>query len=396
MTPMAPRPNGAMRGIEELRRRAITLGFAVVSLLVFGLLGFLYWQLGHPILWAITLAVLFYPLHERFVTLLRGRERTAAVLSTLTAFLVIFVPAIFILANLIAEVRNLWPAVRDSLRPDAFEELASRLEASRFRALAHVLLSGDASAVTGGEPPVAGGAEVLEARLQEVALSVQEFLLERLRNVTRNIPGAVVSAAITIMAFFFFVLNGRRWGRVLRDALPLEPAHAERLVAIAAQTINVVFRGVVLTAGAQAAAAGAGYLVAGAPVPMLLTLATFVAALIPVVGSAAVWVPVAAGLLMAGHTAQAIGLAVYGTFFVSLLDNFLKPYLIGRGMKLPLLWLFLAILGGLKLFGFLGVILGPMLLSLALALARIYREGWREAQLERPFTVMRGEPEEPV
>jgi len=243
---------------------------------------------------------------------------------------------------------------------------------------------------------VAGGAEVLEARLQEVALSVQEFLLERLRNVTRNIPGAVVSAAITIMAFFFFVLNGRRWGRVLRDALPLEPAHAERLVAIAAQTINVVFRGVVLTAGAQAAAAGAGYLVAGAPVPMLLTLATFVAALIPVVGSAAVWVPVAAGLLMAGHTAQAIGLAVYGTFFVSLLDNFLKPYLIGRGMKLPLLWLFLAILGGLKLFGFLGVILGPMLLSLALALARIYREGWREAQLERPFTVMRGEPEEPV
>jgi predicted PurR-regulated permease PerM len=131
-----------------------------------------------------------------------------------------------------------------------------------------------------------------------------------------------------------------------------------------------------LTAAAQAILAGLGYWVAQAPTPVLLSLITFIAALVPFVGPVAVWLPVVIGLFIAGRTGAAIGLAVWGTLVVSLVDNTLRPYLIGREMKLPLLWLFLSILGALRVFGFLGVVVGPAALALAVACYRIYREGF--------------------
>jgi predicted PurR-regulated permease PerM len=265
-------------------------------------------------------------------------------------------------------VRNILPAVSDGLGPDTLQRTARALESSRFRALAHLL--------AGGDP--AGGADALQLKFHDVVASSQEFLLQRLKIAGRNLPGAFIQVGITIVGFYFFLRHGPAWVRGLEKALPLEREHAARLFAMAGQTINVVFRGVILTAACQAVAAGIGYWVAGAPLPVLLTVFTFVAAVIPVVGAAAVWVLVALGLFLAGHTGASIGLAIYGTLFVSLLDNVLRPLIIGRGMQLPLLWLFLAIVGGLKLFGFLGVVAGPMVLALAMAVYRIYQEGWRE------------------
>ena len=365
----APPRSGPATGVEELRRRAMALGFAVVALAILSLLFAIYWQLARPILWAGTLAVLFYPLHRLVVRGLWGRESVAAVVSTGVLLAVVIIPSVFVVISLAGEARDLWPRLRDGIGPGSFERMARLLEESRFRGLAHMLL--------GGDP--ASGAVALQAKLQDVALGAQEFLLQRLKSVTRNVPSVLLQVGVTIVTFYFFLRRGPVWARGVQKALPLERDHASRLFDIAAQTINVVFRGVLLTAGAQALAAGLGYWVAGAPLPVLLSLLTFLAAVIPVVGAAAAWVPVAIALFVSGRPEAGIGLAIYGTLVVSLLDNVLRPLIIGRGMKLPLLWLFLSILGGLKLFGFLGVVAGPMVLSLALAVYRIYQEGWTEA-----------------
>ena len=130
-------------------------------------------------------------------------------------------------------------------------------------------------------------------------------------------------------------------------------------------------------AAPQGLLAGLGYWVAGAQVPILLAIATFVGSLIPFIGAAAVWIPTCVVIYLSGHPWAALGLALWGALVVSLVDNFMKPILIGREMKLPVLWLFLAIIGGLKLFGFLGVIVGPAALALAFACYRIYTEGRR-------------------
>lgn len=352
-------------GVSEFRRRALAVGFGLSALLIFGLLIAIYLQLAYPILWATSLAVLFYPVHQRILTAVRQRATVAAVISTVLALAILFIPSVFAVMHLVAEVQNLWPSLRDSLGPVAFERVARAIESSSVRTPVHWLLGEGSSS----------GAEILQLRLEEAALSLQEFLMERLRLITRSAPAAFLQLGITVLAFFFFLKQGPSWSRQIQSALPLERAHSRRLFKIAGRTINAVFRGVILTAATQAVLAGLGYWAVGSPAPLLLSLMTFLAALVPFVGPVFIWLPTSIGLYLSGHTGEAIGLAAWGTLVVSLVDNFLRPYLIGREMRLPVLWLFLAILGGLRLFGFLGVVVGPAVLALALAFFRIYKEG---------------------
>ena len=357
-------PGGTGKGMTPGHRWALAIGFAVVALGILALLIAIYVQLAYPLLWAATLTVLVYPVHQRILRLLGGRSRLAASATTLLALAIVFIPAGFAFAHFIGEARNLWPSVRDSLGPANLEKAARWVEQSRFRALAHFLV---------GESP-GTGAEGLQTRFQDLAISLQDTLLDRLRSVSRSIPAMVVQIAVTLLSFFFFLKDGAGWVERIGDALPLDPRHVRRLVGITGQTINAVFRGVILTALIQAILAGLGYFVAGAPAPLVLSLFTFVTALIPFVGPVAIWLPTAIGLYAAGRIGPAIGLAIWGTGVVSIIDNTFRPYVIGRGTKLPLLWLLLAIVGGLKLFGFLGVVLGPAVLALAMACARIYQE----------------------
>ncbi len=356
-------------GVLELRRRALAFGFGFVTLGILALLVAIYMQIIREILWASTLAILFYPLHRKILQVVRGRSTAAAVISTVLSIAILFIPAVLITFNLIGEVQNLWPSVQESLGPDAYQSISRWLEESRLRGITHFLV--------GGQPDT--GPSVVEAELHKGAIWVQEFLLERLRSVTKSVPAAVVRMGITLLAFFFFLRRGPGWIDAIQGALPLEKEHSRRLFGIAGQTVNAVFRGVLLTAATQAVLAGMGFWIAGAKVPILLAFVTFIAALVPFVGPFVVWLPTAIVLFASGHRGAGIGLAIYGTLVVSLVDNFLRPYLIGREMKLPILWLFLSILGALKLFGFLGVVVGPAVLSLAFACYRIYTEGRKAA-----------------
>jgi len=351
-------------GVLEFRRRVLAVGFGLVVLTIFGVLAAIYLQFFHPIVWAASLAVLFYPLHRKILRLVRGHSTVAAVFSTTVSILVVFVPAGLVVFNLFAELREFWPTLQRSLSPETFSRLSNWLDESPFRAAARIALGARGESVGS-----------LELVLQDSALGLQEWFLDKLRGATRSLPAALVQGGITILAFFFFLRHGPGWIEKVETFLPLDRAYSTRLIQIAGRTISAVFRGVLLTAAAQAVLAGVGFAVAGAPFPVLLACVTFVAALVPFVGPVAIWLPTAIGLYLDGHHGAAIGLALWGTFVVSLIDNILRPYLIGRDMKLPLLWLFLSMLGGLKLMGLLGVVVGPAALSLAIACWRIYREG---------------------
>lgn len=363
-----PEPEPAISlGVLELRRRALAFGFAIVSLSIAALLIAIYLKLARQILWASTMAVLFYPLHLRILLLVRQRARLAAAISLVVSLAILFAPSVLILFNLVAEVQDLWPAIRSTLGPTTFESISRGLEESPMRGLARFLL---------GTPSDMGPAAV-EAQLHKAAISLQEFFINQLRVFTKSVPAAVLDFGITLLAFFFFLRHGSGWIEAIQNALPLEREHSRRLFGIAGQTINAVFRGVILTAATQAILAGLGFWVAGAAVPIFLASVTFLAALIPFVGPVAVWLPTSVVLALTGHLGAGVGLAIYGTLVVSLVDNFLRPYLIGRETKLPMLWLFLSILGALRLFGFLGVVVGPLALALAVAVYRIYTEGRR-------------------
>ncbi|MBK8232176.1 MAG: AI-2E family transporter [Candidatus Eisenbacteria bacterium] len=368
----APEPQGERRaergidGVLELRRRLLAFGFGLVALSILALLIAIYAQFLDPLLWAGSLAVLFYPLHRRILIALRGRPSAAALISTALMAALVLVPAGVLLIRLIGEVRNLWPGLQQAVRPESLARVSAWLETSPIRGVLTLFTSGST-------PDTAG----IESQLQQTVAWLQDWLLNRIKIITRGVPGALYQGAVTLLGFYFFLKHGPGWLGQAETVLPLQREHARRLLQIAGTTISAVFRGVILTAATQAFLAGVGFTVAGAPFPVLLTLITFVAALIPFVGPVAIWLPTAIGLYLSGDPAAGIGLGLWGLLVVSLIDNVLRPYLIGRDTSLPVFWLFLSMLGGLKFLGFLGVIVGPAALALAIACIRIYREaGW--------------------
>jgi len=367
----APRPNPGGEslglGVTTFRRVALALGFGVIAVALFGLLLVIYFPVLRPLLWAAALATLFFPLHRKVYRLVRGRERTAAVISTALTIAIFAVPVTLLVTSFASEARNLWPAIRDHLGSQTFARLAAWLDNSWLRPLVVRVLPETA------QPGPAG----IEEALSRTVSGLGDFAMSQLQQIGRSAPGNLLGVGVTILIYFFFLRHGPGWIDQLERALPLEREHAAHLLRIAGQTINAVFRGVIITAAFQATLAGVGFAVAGAPVPVMLSALTLIAALIPFVGPVAIWLPVGVGLVVSGRTGAGIGLMLWGMLVVSLVDNFLRPYLIGRETRLPVLWLFLSILGGIKLFGLLGLLLGPAVLSLFLACFRIYTEGRR-------------------
>ena len=347
----------------EPRRRLLTFGFALVFAAVVVLLGAIYRPYWKALVWAAALAILVYPAHRRLLDLVGGRATLAAVLSTVVWILVFLLPSAAIVNQLATEALNLWPQLTSQLGEDLFAQAAAWAETSPLRSVIHM-----ASRV-----PETAGATGLEQSFRSAIENLGAILFRKLPALTLGAPGAILQVAAGIVAFFFFLREGPGWPARVRRALPLASDESQALIDTAAKTVGAVFRGVLLTALAQATLATIGYIVVGAPVPALLGLATFFGAVLPFVGAGIVWVPTAVGLFLAGRTGGAIVMALWGGLVVSLVDNFLRPYLIGRGSRLPMLWLFLAILGGLQTFGLQGLVLGPAALALFIACWRIYQ-----------------------
>jgi len=346
-------------------RRPVTIGFAIVAGLVAVLLVIIFRPLSRPLLWAAALATLVYPAHRWLLDRLGGRATVAAVLSTGFWLAVLVAPAILAVSQVVDEARDLWPRIAQQMGTGGFARLAEVIARSPLRSILYVAAG----------MPSDTDAMALEARMKVGVDAFGDFVMQSARQFTLNAPGALVQVGITIVAFFFFLRHGPRWVDRLREGLPLDPADANALLDTAGRTVGAVFRGVLLTAASQALLATLGYVVAGAPVPILLGFLTLITALLPFVGAAAVWLPTAIGIFFSGHTTAAIALGIWGVAVVSLVDNFLRPYLIGRETRLPMLWLFLSIVGGLQSFGFLGILLGPAALALGLACFRIYIAG---------------------
>ncbi|OOR87069.1 AI-2E family transporter [Moraxella caviae] len=182
---------------------------------------------------------------------------------------------------------------------------------------------------------------------------------------------AMAKLGMALMTLFFFYRDGLSLMRQIRQALRnIVGDRIDDYINSVGATTQAVIYGIGLTALAQALLAGMGYVVAGAPNPILLTIITFVAALIPF-GTPFAWGGVALWLFMQGHTYEGIGLALWGILVISWVDNLIRPIVISGATKIPFIIIFIGVLGGLTAFGFVGLFVGPVILSIALAI-------WRE------------------
>jgi predicted PurR-regulated permease PerM len=187
--------------------------------------------------------------------------------------------------------------------------------------------------------------------------------------------GGLLELALSIFIAFFLFRNGAAIAAQLTTAVErIGGERGRHLLSVATKTVRGVVYGILGTALVQAVLAGIGFLVAGVPGPAFLALLTFFSSVVPVVGTALVWIPAALWLFHQGSTGWSIFMVIWG-LGVANVDNVVKPWLISQGSDMPFILIFFGVLGGALTFGFIGVFLGPTLLAIGYRLV----EEWASA-----------------
>jgi predicted PurR-regulated permease PerM len=196
----------------------------------------------------------------------------------------------------------------------------------------------------------------------------------------------VVGLFVFLYGFYTFLVDGGRARSWLIDHSPIPERHARRFAAAFVETGRGLFIGVGLTALVQGGLATLGYVIIGVPQALVLGLLTTFAALIPSIGTGLVWVPVTGVLFMSDRTGAGVALLCVGCV-ISVADNFIRPWLSRYGhLQLPAFLLFVAMMGGLAVFGAWGVLMGPLVVRLAAEGLAIWRDERDSAREQRSLT----------
>lgn len=176
------------------------------------------------------------------------------------------------------------------------------------------------------------------------------------------------------MPCFFFYRDGENYYTTILHITPFAEKQKVIISKKLIDTFSAVIYGVFLIALIQGILTGIGMAIFGVPFYLFWGVVAFLTALMPMMGAAFVWVPAALYIYLTGHGLAALLFSLWGLILVSTPDNFLRPLFIGNMAGLPVFFLYIGILGGLKVFGMTGILLGPMIVTMVLAFARIYKE----------------------
>jgi len=218
-----------------------------------------------------------------------------------------------------------------------------------------------------------------------------QYLLERLQGVSGQLAGrtlgviggvigAIVQMFFVVFTMYYLFRDGDKILAVLRDALPLERDQATAIMARTRDVIGASVYGVLAIAIVQGFLGGLAFWTLGVPSAIVWGVAMTFLSMIPMLGAFLVWVPAAIYLALTGQPVKAVLLVLWGTLVIGMIDNFLRPKLVGERTKLHELLIFFAVLGGLQVFGVLGIVLGPVVLAITLALVDVFKAADREAK----------------
>jgi predicted PurR-regulated permease PerM len=213
----------------------------------------------------------------------------------------------------------------------------------------------------------------VEAQAMDLVKTGLSFALKHAQSVISNVTAIILHFFLFLFTVFFFLKDGPRWLKSLSDIIPMEGRQKELIFnRFKNVSISTVF-GILFTATLQGLISGVGFWIAGIPPVLWGTTAAF-AALIPIIGAALVWFPAGVYLIIDGNLKSGIFLLLWGGFFVSFLDNFYRPFLMRGATEVSAVWILFSVLGGLSLFGFAGIFIGPLILSMAITMISIYKD----------------------
>ena len=351
------------------RRQLFTATFFLVFLLLLWQLGVILQPFFSPILWAVILATTTYPLYVRLLARVGRRENLAAAIMTVGVLLTTVLPAVY--SIILAGQQGV----------EAYGQASAWVAGGHLTDLGGLLAQipgvGGLSQELVGRLIVTGSGQ-FEGSLLEGGKAVSTFLLSQGAGVAKNALLLATDFLVMLFTLFFVFRDGPRWYRSIFRAIPLEDGQKVKIFERLNSTIKGVMTGMLLTAVAQGMTAGVTYYFLGIPYAVFLGALSALLSLVPVGGTAIVWVPIALYLLLSGAMVKGIVLIGVGAGLIGLMDNLLQPLLVGGQTRLPVLPLYLASFGGLAYFGFLGLLLGPIILAVVLETFVIYQEEYQQ------------------
>lgn len=309
-----------------------------------------------PFLYAIILAIIFATVfdqvHNMALHITRNKRALAALLSTLSVLIVVVVPLTFMGIQISKESTQLY---------------SSLIERGGMSSLSHDIDSTIQRFFTLSPVPIKFSVDTGQYVTQGL-----DWLLKNLGALFTSIAKILMSIFIFLLALYYLFKDGHVLKRVIIELSPLQDIYDETILGKLAVAVNSVVRGSLIVAIVQGILTAIGLTIFGVPNPALWGVAAAIAAVIPGIGTALVIIPAILYLYVSGALFSAVGLLIWGTFAVGLVDNFLGPKLVERGMRLHSFLVLISILGGLSLFGPIGFLLGPLVVSMLFALIDIY------------------------
>ena len=346
--------------------RTAVISFAALFVLAVALVGTVVWPFRVPLFFAFVLASVFDRVYAWVVRQLGGRRVIGALVTTLGVLVIVIGPLAGLVSFVAGQFANGLAFVRDQLGIQTMEELQ------------HGTLSAH------GEVVAARALHLLHLsreQIEELARHASATADHPLQRLIEGSSAAVFHTGVMLIAFYFFLLEGPRLRQWLERVSPLEPRHTRDLFVEFRSVARASILGTSLAALFQGLAATAGFLLTGVPHAIFFGVLTLFVSFIPVVGTMLVWAPAVALLWMFGHHGPSVVLLVWCLVFVIGAQSVGKPFLLRAILhtseEIHTGLVFLSLLGGIEMFGLIGLVLGPLMVAFFLSMVRIYERDFR-------------------
>jgi predicted PurR-regulated permease PerM len=332
--------------------------FAVTLAFLWMIRGFL-----QPIFWAIAFGIIVYPVHGWLVPRLRGRESLSAALSVLLLVVVVILPLIGVTAAVTNEATALVQRLSGGNGGGGLDLNGVYIRAQESMPKAMALLER-----LGVDP------QRLESQLSTAAVNVSRVVASSALSIGKDSLRITVFFFLMLYLLFFFLRDGTLLLEGLVRALPLGDTRERALFARFAEVSRATIKGTLVVGAVQGLIGGVTFSLLGIGAPVLWGVVMALASLVPAVGPALVWLPAAIVLLATHHVIAGVALILVGVFVIGLVDNLLRPVLVGRDTRMPDYLILLSTLGGIAGFGFAGIVIGPTIAALFLSIWQMAQE----------------------
>lgn len=327
------------------RRRASTIILLIIGAFILYGVHNVFQPFYKSILWAVIIGVTFHPVYNWIHRRSGIRASFSSIIVVTIIILFFLIPAIMIIRSLITQIAYVYDALQP-LVPDFIDKISPYLPGGKGETLKETILN----------------------NLKDVG----RILISYMSSATGNVISMFFQTAVTVIMLFFIFRDGEALLEKIRRSALIPYRDIDVFIGEAGSVIRAVIYGVILTAMIQGILGGMGFWILGLPAPVLFGTIMFILAIIPFVGTPVVWLPASLWLMYNHMVGKGIFLMLWGFLAVSLIDNFLRPYFISRRLGFHALLTFIGIVGGMMSFGFVGIFLGPLLLSLSLRLFEMY------------------------